>query len=110
MDASGSALNGPTPAKRRRVQRSPSPPQYSLDDNDDYEPYVPVAQRRQARLAKLTSWGANGEKSDAQKKQEAEEREDDTVRLKTLVVDKRSEESELRRDVERLRLEAEGAT
>ena len=76
MDASGSAQNGPTQAKRRRTQRSPSPPQYTLDDDDSYEPYIPVAQRRQAKLAKLTSWGASGDKPDAQKQQE-QEREDE---------------------------------
>ena len=55
---------------------------------------------------------ATAHETDSEREDEkwAEEREDDTVRLKTLVVDKRSEESELRRDVERLRLEAEGAT
>ncbi|KAF9228625.1 P-loop containing nucleoside triphosphate hydrolase protein [Gyrodon lividus] len=42
--------------KRRRIQRSPSPPVYKLDDQDDtYEPYIPVAQRREAKLAKLSA-------------------------------------------------------
>ncbi|KAF7796788.1 hypothetical protein EIP86_007972 [Pleurotus ostreatoroseus] len=80
MDASGSATNGSNGStyKRRRVQRSPSPPTYSLDDDEPYEPYIPVAQRRQAKLAKLTSWGAGADKDDAKKQQqEQEEREDE---------------------------------
>lgn len=66
-----------SPAKRRRVQRSPSPV-YKLDDVDDsYEPYIPVTQRRQEKLAKLSSWGANSEKANVRKLQEEiEERED----------------------------------
>jgi ATP-dependent RNA helicase DDX41 len=52
--------------KRRRIQRSPSPPVYKLDDGDDaYEPYVPVAQRRQAKLAKLSALSST---SDAREK------------------------------------------
>ncbi|KII88864.1 hypothetical protein PLICRDRAFT_109688 [Plicaturopsis crispa FD-325 SS-3] len=64
--------------KRRRIQRSPSPPTYKLDDEDDsYEPYIPVAQRKQAKLAKLSSWGVNAERERALKmKEEAEERDD----------------------------------
>lgn len=66
-----------TPAKRRRIQRSPSPT-YKLDDEDEaYEPYVPVAKRRQEKLAKLTSWGLNADKERAKKQQDAlDERED----------------------------------
>lgn len=79
MDASGSTTNGST-SKRRRVQRSPSPPQYSLDDNEPYEPYIPVAQRRQAKLAKLTSWGSGGDKDLAKKAQEEQEEREDEER------------------------------
>lgn len=64
--------------KRRRTQRSPSPPVYKLDDEDNnVELYVPVAQRRQAKLAKLTSWGNSREQTARQKQQEEEEREDE---------------------------------
>ncbi|KAI0085390.1 P-loop containing nucleoside triphosphate hydrolase protein [Irpex rosettiformis] len=76
-------------AKRRRVQRSPTP-EYKLDDDDgdSYVPYVPVAQRRQAKLAKLTSWGANPDKGKAsrqeeeQEEKEGEEREEERLREK----------------------------
>lgn len=77
MDASGSDANR-SATKRRRVQREPSPPQYTLDDDDSYEPYVPVAQRRQAKLAKLQSFGANADKDKAKEQQmEVDEREDE---------------------------------
>ncbi|KAH8110840.1 hypothetical protein DFH11DRAFT_1730043 [Phellopilus nigrolimitatus] len=50
-------------AKRRRLNRSPSPT-YKLDENadNDYEPYIPVAQRRQAKLAALAYRGFNDRK------------------------------------------------
>lgn len=52
--------------KRRRIQRSPSPPVYKLDDGDDtYEPYVPVAQRRQAKLAKLSALSSTSDREKA---------------------------------------------
>ena len=50
----GSPTHGPS-TKRRKVQRSPPPPKYQLEDDDSYEPYFLVAQRRQAELAKLAS-------------------------------------------------------
>ncbi|KAF5332961.1 hypothetical protein D9758_016431 [Tetrapyrgos nigripes] len=63
------------PAKRRRVNRSPSPV-YKLDDEDEsYEPYIPVAQRRQEKLAKLASLGGNSEKQQA--RAELEQREEE---------------------------------
>ncbi|KAJ7590787.1 P-loop containing nucleoside triphosphate hydrolase protein [Mycena floridula] len=63
--------------KRRRIQRSPSPPVYKLDD--DYEPYVPVAQRRQEKLAKLASRGlaADSERERSRTLKEQKEREDE---------------------------------
>lgn len=64
-------------SKRRRTQRSPSPPVYRLDEDDDVELYVPVAQRRQAKLAKLTSWGNSREQTAKEQQQEQEEREDE---------------------------------
>ena len=67
-------------AKRRRLQRSPTP-EYKLDDeDDDYVPYVPVAQRRQAKLAKLTSRGANADKDQAKRQQEEQEEKEDEER------------------------------
>jgi ATP-dependent RNA helicase DDX41 len=66
-----------TTAKRRRIQRSPSP-RYKLDDGDDYEPYVPVAQRRQAKLAKLSALGTSTARDDINEARKAEdEREDE---------------------------------
>ncbi|KZT03584.1 P-loop containing nucleoside triphosphate hydrolase protein [Laetiporus sulphureus 93-53] len=63
--------------KRRRTQRSPSPPLYNLDEeNDLYEPYIPVVQRRQAKLAKLTSWSTDKGKAKLQQ-EEQDEREDE---------------------------------
>ncbi|KAF9051136.1 P-loop containing nucleoside triphosphate hydrolase protein [Hymenopellis radicata] len=67
----------PPIAKRRRVQRSPSPT-YRLDDEgDDYQPYIPVAQRRQAKLAKLASLGTAAEKDRARQQREQQEREEE---------------------------------
>ena len=67
-------------AKRRRLQRSPTP-EYKLDDEDDnYVPYVPVAQRRQAKLAKLTSRGANTDQDQAKRQQEEQEEKEDEER------------------------------
>lgn len=66
-----------SPPKRRRVQRSPSPPQYRLDDEaEDYKPYVPVSQRRQEKLAKFASRGANTDKNAAQRHREQQEKEE----------------------------------
>ncbi|ESK88632.1 dead-box protein abstrakt [Moniliophthora roreri MCA 2997] len=64
------------PAKRRRIQRSPSPT-YRLDDDSNYEPYIPIAQRRQAKLAKLSSLGASTERDRNSKQREEEEREEE---------------------------------
>ncbi|KAJ3998059.1 P-loop containing nucleoside triphosphate hydrolase protein [Lentinula boryana] len=72
-------MDSDNPVKRRRVQRSPSPPTYNLEEDDNsYVPYVPVAQRRQEKLAKLSSWGGakNGVR-DKQRQQEDEELEDE---------------------------------
>ncbi|KAH7907968.1 P-loop containing nucleoside triphosphate hydrolase protein [Hygrophoropsis aurantiaca] len=66
-------------SKRRRLQRSPSPVSYKLDDEDStYEPYIPVAQRREAKLAKLSSLGSNVDKEKSRKQlEELLEREDE---------------------------------
>lgn len=63
-------------AKRRRIQRSPSP-QYKIDDGHDYEPYVPVAQRRQAKLAKLSALGSSTGRDDLRAARAAEEEQED---------------------------------
>lgn len=56
--------------KRRRIQRSPSPPVYKLDDEDDtYEPYIPVTQRREAALAKLSALSSTADAREKAKKQ-----------------------------------------
>ncbi|KAL0578431.1 hypothetical protein V5O48_003581 [Marasmius crinis-equi] len=74
-------MDSPAPTKRRRIQRSPSPPTYKLDDEaDDYEPYIPVAQRRQLKLAKLSSLGASTETAQAGRKEEAEAEPEDEDR------------------------------
>ena len=71
-------MSDPT-QKRRRVQRSTSPPAYKLDDEDNtYEPYIPVAQRREARLAKLSALSSGSDARAKARKQLEEllERED----------------------------------
>ncbi|KAF9070331.1 P-loop containing nucleoside triphosphate hydrolase protein [Rhodocollybia butyracea] len=70
-------MTSENPTKRRRVQRSPSPPLYNLDDEtDDYVPYVPVSQRRQEKLTKLSSLGGTT-KGTRDKQREQEEIEDE---------------------------------
>ncbi|KAI0003293.1 P-loop containing nucleoside triphosphate hydrolase protein [Russula compacta] len=70
-------MSGPeSTAKRRRIQRSPSP-QYRIDDGYDYEPYVPVAQRRQAKLAKLSALGSSAGRDDLSAARAAEEEQED---------------------------------
>jgi ATP-dependent RNA helicase DDX41 len=85
--------------KRRRIQRSPSPPVYILDENDTYEPYIPVAQRREAKLAKLSALSTSSdlrakakkeleellEKEDAER--EEERRRERTRKERTLLVE-----------------------
>lgn len=77
IDAEADSPTLGLPIKRRKVQRSPSPPNYLLEDDDSYEPYVPVAQRRQAKLAKLTSRASVDRDDASRKQQEQEEREDE---------------------------------
>ncbi|KAH9967906.1 P-loop containing nucleoside triphosphate hydrolase protein [Russula dissimulans] len=70
-------MSGPeTTAKRRRIQRSPSP-QYRIDEDDDYKPYIPVAQRRQAKLVKLSALGPSTGPDNARESQGAEEERED---------------------------------
>ncbi|KAF8558434.1 P-loop containing nucleoside triphosphate hydrolase protein [Imleria badia] len=79
-------MSDPT-QRRRRVQRSPSPPTYKLDDDGDtYEPYIPVAQRREAKLAKLSALSSTDAREKARKQleelleKEDEEREEERRR------------------------------
>ena len=107
-------MSDPT-QKRRRIQRSPSPPTYKLDGDDDtYEPYVPVAQRRQAKLAKLSALSSTSdarekaknqleellEKEDAER--EEERRREGARKERTLLVE--AQEVHSRRAAEGARL------
>lgn len=61
-------MDSENPVKRRRIQRSPSPPTF---EDESYVPYVSVAQRRREKLAKLSSWtGAKKDPRDQQREQE----------------------------------------
>ena len=76
LSTSSVDMSDPT-QKRRRVQRSPSPPVYKLDDDDTYEPYISVAQRREAKLAKLSALSSTDARDKARKQlEELLEKED----------------------------------
>ncbi|KAJ4488289.1 P-loop containing nucleoside triphosphate hydrolase protein [Lentinula aciculospora] len=79
-------MDSPNPVKRRRIQRSPSPPTYKLEEDDSYVPYVPVAKRRQEKLAKLSSLGGAknglGDKQEVQEVLEDEAKEEEKRREK----------------------------